>query len=263
MKRLFAILLVFLLGCAILPNSVRFDNQYDYGTSMVVHHDIVGLKSSIATFETVTHFVNEEDPKIKSEHKMIGTGVVIKGKYILTVEHVVGQDGYYIRGPFGKMKLPGWTLEKRVVTLLAHGERVPLKVLYRNREIDLALMELPKGVTATSFPGKIGDSDDLKVGNFVYLVGNPSVAGINVRQGIVSALQAPSNVSDMNMIAENTFMISTGLVAGDSGTPVVAIRDGKYEIVGLAQGVYYSSNKLGWAIRINIAKEEMKEWLKN
>ena len=263
MKRLFAILLVFLMGCAMLPNSVRFDNQYDYGTSMVVHHDLASLKSSIATFETVTHFVNEEDPKIKSEHKMIGMGTVVNGKYILTVEHVVGVDGYYLRGPFGRMKMPGWTVEKRVTTLLAHGERVPLKVLYRNKKLDLALMELPEGITATSFPGKLGDSDDLYVGNFIYLVGNPALGGLNVRQGIVSALQAPAGVSEVNSVAEHTFMISNGLVSGDSGTPVVAIRDGKYEIVGLAQGVFYSSNKLGWAIRINLAKEEMKEWLKN
>ena len=50
-------------------------------------------------------------------------------------------------------------------------------------------------------------------------------------------------------------MFSSGIVAGDSGSPIIAIRDGVYELVGLTHGVITIESRLGWGIRINRVKE--------
>ena len=127
-----------------------------------------------------------------------------------------------------------------------------------DKSIDVALFRLPPGLTLKSFPYRIGNSDDLEVGNYIYLVGNPMNFGINVREGIVSSLKAPRVVTEVDSIAANAFMVSNGLNPGDSGTPVIAIRDGEYELVGLSQGSFIRSQRLGWVIRINTVLRRIK-----
>ncbi len=46
------------------------------------------------------------------------------------------------------------------------------------------------------------------------------------------------------------FVISNGVVPGDSGAPVLSLRDGTPEWVGLVQGTL-GSTRIGWAIKIN------------
>ncbi|MBI2175419.1 MAG: hypothetical protein HYU35_01665 [Parcubacteria group bacterium] len=75
--------------------------------------------------------------------------------------------------------------------------------------------------------------------------------GINVREGIVSSLKVPEIVSAADVVTANAFMVSNGLNPGDSGAPVLGIRDGVYELVGLSQGTFVAYQRMGWVIRIN------------
>jgi len=82
-----------------------------------------------------------------------------------------------------------------------------------------------------------------------------------MREGVVSSLQAPDIVSGAASKKENAFMISRSLAPGDSGSPVIAIRDGKYEIVGLAQGLIREgggAGVIGFAIKISVVKKILK-----
>jgi S1-C subfamily serine protease len=257
MKKLLVMCLLFLTACISVPNYVTYDNAYDFNNIMVRDHSIARMAASVVQFETITHFKHMEGGDF--DHKMIGSGVVLDGKYILTVEHVVGVHKYTIQSPFGSIEMPGWTVEKRETTLVLGEKRLPMRVLYRNQKQDVALLELPDGVDIPSFPYKIGSSADLRVGNFVYILGYPGNSGLNIRQGIVSALSAPKQIEQINAIGKNAFMLSNGVMPGDSGTPVVAIRDGRYEIVGVVQGVFKGSIKLGWAIKIDVIKDLLKE----
>jgi len=54
-------------------------------------------------------------------------------------------------------------------------------------------------------------------------------------------------------------MISNGVNPGDSGTPVIAIRDGQYELVGLSQGIFANTQSLSWALKINPIVSKLKE----
>ena len=210
----------------------------------------------------------------KIEKELEGGGVVLYGRYFLTAKHVVNNLPLAARLPVGIVYLP-YEKSEEYYLRLKNGEiavDVKMKALYVDHKNDIALFELPAGIGVSSFPYALGNSDDLKIGNFTYIVGFPRGLIVNAREGIVSALSAPEEVASIEAVAKNAFMISNGLNPGDSGTPVLAIRDGEYELVGLVQGSVLENQRLGWAIRINVIRdlllkdpkvpEEFKKFLK-
>ena len=108
---------------------------------------------------------------------------------------------------------------------------------------------LPEEITAPALPFPTGESGRLRIGDFVYLLGRLEGTDLHVRSGIVSALSPTARVAELP-IAQNVFMISAPLSAGDSGSPVLAVRDGSYELVGIAQGKYATAREAGWVLRI-------------
>lgn len=251
----------FLVGCAGVrsasppvpstPLPSMRDGHYDNNTFLVnpQRMNLARIIESLYPLRTEVQFrVGEEGKVLKRSLK--GTGVALFGKYLLTVEHVVSVENATLTTPFGEVALRATKVDER--TYLEHGGRsYPLERLVVDKDVDVALFRIPAEIRLRSFPYRIGNSDDLQVGNFVYLIGNPMNFGINVREGIVSSLRAPQAVSQVHSIAENAFMVSNGLNPGDSGAPVIAIRDGDYELVGLSQGSFTSSQRLGWVIRVN------------
>lgn len=192
------------------------------------------------------------------EVETIGGGVLLFGRYFLTVEHVVIHPPLTANFPFGTAYLPYEKSAENHYLRLKNGEiaaDVKIQSLYTDRKNDIALFELPAGTGTRSFPYTLGNSDDLLVGNFTYLVGFPRGLIVNVREGIVSSRFAPEKIAEAGFAAKNAFMVSNGLNFGDSGTPLLAIRDGKYELVGLAQGTITGNQRLGWAIRINVIRD--------
>jgi len=250
-----------MVGCTGTPTKVQrypafsvpqsIDGRYDNNTFLVDSQamSLSRIIESLYTVRTEVEFrLDASGQRVKKELK--GTGVVLFGKFLLTVEHVTRLEYPIVTTPMGKVKVESTKVSERNF-LEYNGESYPLERLVVDKKIDVALFRLPEGLHLISFPYQIGNSDDLEVGNFVYLIGNPMNFGINVREGIVSSLKAPNVVREVDSIAENAFMVSNGLNPGDSGTPVIAIRDGQYELVGLSQGSFIRSQRLGWVIRIN------------
>lgn len=159
-----------------------------------------------------------------------GIGTVLFGRFVLTVAHAVNRGS-------------GTTY------LVDRKERVPLTPVARVEKADLALFLLPAGTRLPSFPYPIGDSETLRLGDSVALLEHEPAAGALFRPGAVAALRGSEAVSTVAR-GEAVFLMSLGLVAGESGAPVVAPRGGTYELVGLAQGTYIGPRQLAWAIRI-------------
>lgn len=242
-----------LAGCATLPpqQSDRLEvAPYDYNNVLLDRREmsIERIVDSMVTIRTVAEFRREDGELLQEDVE--GTGVVLLGKYILTLNHVASIKQIEHRTPFGILVEPAQKVGERSV-LLAQGQEVPLERALVDEGEDVLIFRVPGRVRLPSFPYRIGNSDDLRLGNFVYVIGNPMNSGINVREGIVSNLRPPAVLGTVARL-ESIFMVSNGLNPGDSGTPVVALRDGQFELVGLAQGTIMNSQRMGWAVKINM-----------
>ena len=113
------------------------------------------------------------------------------------------------------------------------------------------------------FPFTIGNSDDLKIGNFVFLFGNFQT-GLNIRTGYVTQLNfvrygARGEISSIN---ENLFGISAVTVEGDSGAPIFLLRDGRFELGGMVTFLVLQARGLGFGVKINSIMDQIKRYLK-
>lgn len=111
---------------------------------------------------------------------------------------------------------------------------------------DLALFVQDGG---TDFPRsryKVGNSDDLRLGNPVLCWGMPLLEGFELSIGIVSGLAAPRSLlaaAYPEASADDFFVTSMPTIFGYSGALVYAFRGGEPEVVGMLVAGYINVNR--------------------
>ena len=99
--------------------------------------------------------------------KSLGSGFIInRNGYILTNDHVI-EDA------------------DKIVVSLANGHNYSAKVVGRDSKTDVALIKIDAGDDLPAAP--LGDSNQLRVGEWVMAIGNPFGFDHSVTAGIVSA----------------------------------------------------------------------------
>jgi serine protease Do len=158
----------------------------------------------------------------------VGSGFVMsKEGYILTNNHVV-EDADQI-----KVKLAG-------------GKEFNGKIVGRDPKTDLALIKIV--VDSDLQPLTLGNSDDLKVGNWVVAVGSPFGLEQTVTAGIVSAKGRVIGSGPY----DNFIQTDASINPGNSGGPLINLQG---EVVGINTAIIASGQGIGFAIPINMAKE--------
>lgn len=188
-----------------------------------------------------------------------GSGTLLFSRFVLTVAHAVTLDRLEatVRTHRGEMKIPLDARRISETTYLLHaGRRLPLALLARKEDADIALFLLPEGVSLPTFPYPIGDSEALELGDHVALLESDMVAGVLFRPASVAGLRGSAAVAALSR-NEGVFLFSMALTSGESGAPILAVRKGAYELVGLAQGTYIGPRQLAWGIRIGHALEAL------
>lgn len=169
--------------------------------------------------------------KFKRELRGLGSGMIMDPRgYILTNYHVVA----------GATKI-------RVV--LASGDEYSAKVVGTDQKTDLAVIRIsPKGpLPFVTF----GDSDKVKVGEWVVAIGHPRGLDQTVTQGIVSAkhrtgITEPSTYQDF-------LQTDAAINPGNSGGPLLNLRG---EVIGVNAVIVSQSGGfegIGFAIPSNMA----------
>ena len=165
----------------------------------------------------------------------IGTGVVVTNNgYILSNSHVTGE----------KYSTCYVTLE--------NGYTYDGTVVWSDTDLDLSITKID--VNKLEYI-KLGDSDDIRVGENVYAIGNP--IGFEFRRtvtsGIVSAknrtikLENEKNVSYMSDLIQTDATINPG----NSGGPLI-LADGS--MIGINTVKITSAEGIGFAVPINTIK---------
>lgn len=178
-------------------------------------------------------------PEREFKQTGLGSGVIIDAQgYILTNEHVInGAD--------------------KITVTLPDGREFKGEVKGRDMRSDLAIIK----INAQSLPvAELGDSDNLKIGQWVVAIGNPFGFALDnpeptVTVGVVSALhrslgRAVARQKDYGDLIQTDAAINPG----NSGGPLVNLKG---EIVGINVAIFSTTGGyqgVGFAIPVNNAK---------
>lgn len=136
------------------------------------------------------------------------------------------------------------------------GETREAELVGADESSDLAVIKIKDTSDLTLTPISIGDSDDLKVGEWVMAIGSPFGNEQSVSTGIVSALYRSTALpsSTGTSIYANMIQTDAAINPGNSGGALV---DRKGELIGInsvIESYSGSSSGVGFAIPVNYAK---------
>ena len=253
---------VLLSGCSSLMRQSSF-HQYENSPIHIdpTKKELDLIASDVFRIQTSVKFqLGELTPTVSA----IGLATSLDPYHLLTTRHVVKIKFFQMITPMGPIEFQisdDQKLEKETFIVLDDGSRIKSQVVYSDEEKDFALLRAEKKIY--HFPFAIGNSDDFKIGSFVFLFGNFQT-GLNIRTGYITQLNfirygAGGEVSSMN---ESLFGISAVTVEGDSGGPVFLLRDGRFELGGIVAFLVPQARGLGFGIKINSIMDQINRYLK-
>jgi serine protease Do len=137
---------------------------------------------------------------------------------------------------------------KEIKVGLSDGHEFPAKILGRDAKTDLAVLKID---AKRDLPvATLGDSDALKVGEWVVAIGNPFGLDNTVTAGIVSAKGRAIGNGPYDQFIQTDAPINPG----NSGGPLFNQRG---EVIGINTAIFSQSGGnigIGFAVPVNVAK---------
>ena len=169
----------------------------------------------------------EEDQQQQSG----GTGFLIEASgFVLTNNHVI--DG-----------------ADKVEVTVQETDVYKAKVVGRDPATDLALLKIEG---SKPFPTiALGDSDRIRVGEWVMAIGDPLQFDKTVTVGVVSGKGRAPGLSNVTRSFENLLQTDAAINFGNSGGPLVNVAG---EVIGINTAISRMAQNIGFAVPINVAK---------
>ena len=168
----------------------------------------------------------------------LGSGFMISDKQIITAAHVVQiADGIKVQ--------------------FFDGEVIPANVISSFKTADIALIELvwPRKNAVTV---KLGDSDKVKIGSRVFIVGAPFGLGHSFSSGYVSGFKR--NLNDKNPFSKYEYIQTDASInTGNSGGPMFNLKG---EVIGVVSSILTKSGGfegIGFATTSNLTRKHLIE----
>lgn len=141
----------------------------------------------------------------------MGSGVIIDNAgHVLTNAHVIARA-------------------QKVTIVLVDGRRFPAKVLGKDPLTDIGVVQFTNNPGALTI-ARVGDSDQLRVGQWVLAVGSPLGMDQSVTAGIVSGLGNHTSRMRVSERARGYIQTDASINPGNSGGPLVNLAG---EVVGI------------------------------
>jgi serine protease Do len=102
---------------------------------------------------------------------------------------------------------------------------------------------------------QLGDSDRLRVGDYVMAIGNPLLLDHTVTVGVVSAKGRSIGLSQDTSF-ENFIQTDAAINRGNSGGPLVNLRG---EVIGIATAMNWGAENIGFAVPVNTLKSVLPQ----
>ena len=201
-------------------------------------------------FEFFFGIPSQRDPRQEGRSRQetpkqveIGSGVIIsRDGYIVTNNHVIdGADDVYVT--------------------TNSNEEYKAKVVGTDPSTDLALIKIEGGKELTAIP--FGNSDDLRVGEWVLAIGNPFNLRSTVTAGIVSAKGRAAGSGQGSLQVGSFIQSDVAVNPGNSGGALVNMAG---ELIGINTMIYSSTGNyagISFAIPTSIVHKvvgDLKEY---
>ena len=177
-------------------------------------------------------FKQYQDPNQgKRRAQSLGSGFIVDKKgYIITNNHVIENA-------------------EKIMVILHDDKSFEAKVIGKDPKTDVALLKInPKNTNLKAV--KFGNSNDLRVGDWVMAIGNPFGFGGTVTAGIVSA-----RGRNIGGSYDDYIQTDASINRGNSGGPLF---DMKGNVVGINTAIFSQSGGsvgIGFAVSSNLAKQ--------
>jgi S1-C subfamily serine protease len=186
---------------------------------------------------------------VKNIEQNIGSGFIISSDgLVITNRHVVSDA----------------TATYQVLT--NDNKKYNVEKIYRDPLNDLAILKInpPAGGPALK-PLKLGDSNNLKLGQLVVAIGTPLGEFTNtVTSGIISGLgrgiTAGSPYEGLVEKLDNVIQTDAAISPGNSGGPLL---NSQGEVIGINAAVAQGGQNIGFAIPVDIVKDLIDNFNKN
>ena len=181
-------------------------------------------------------------PSVREEQRVIGSGsgvIISPDGYIITNNHV-------IKGA------------REIEITLNNKESYKAEIIGVDESSDIALLKIDKE-DLSYLP--FGDSDNLRVGEWVLAVGNPFNLTSTVTAGIVSAKARDINIMNNNKRIESFIQTDAAVNPGNSGGALVDTRG---NLVGINTAISSQTGSYigySFAVPSNIAKKVIEDIL--
>ena len=140
---------------------------------------------------------------------------------------------------------------EEIIVQTATDKEYKAKVVGRDAKTDLAVIKIEADTGDELKPVVLGNSDELRVGDWIFAIGNPFGLSNTVTAGIVSAKGRYIGQGSYDDFIQTDAAINPG----NSGGPLVNLHG---EVVGINSAIFSRSGGnigIGFAIPINLAKE--------
>ena len=173
----------------------------------------------------------------------LGTGVIVsENGYVVSNEHVTGAK------------------YSNCYVTLENGRTYTANVVWSDSTLDLSISK----ISVKNLPyATLGDSDNIKVGENVYAIGNPIGYEFQrtVTAGIISATNRTVRIDENNtsVYMDNLIQTDATINPGNSGGPIINL-DGN--IIGITTVKITSAEGIGFAMPINTVTPIIEAYLK-
>ena len=211
---------------SILPIISSSDSNSNYETTTVSYEDFgpsVAEKVLPSVVGIQVHYTVNSIFGGTGTATASGSGIIISSDgYILTNNHVVSNTDSTSTNSFYQVS------EANSVKVYLYGDAetaYDAKIIGTDAETDLAIIKIEKdGLPAA----ELGNSDELKIGEWVMAIGNPLGLNYSVSTGVVSAVNR--EVTDSDGIEYTLIQTDAAINQGNSGGALV---NSKGQVIGI------------------------------
>ena len=229
-----AVLTPLFLGLALAGSANEPTNASDEEARRVELVDRVERSVVVVLVEGLRIAHGDNGPSLRPSESL-GTGIVVTPDgLILTAAHVVAEAG-------------------RVRVKLVNNEPLTAHVAFSDGPSDIALLRLDEPPAALVI-AELGDSDRVRKGETVYVIGNPAGIERSLSVGVVSGRHSSRHVFGGAVEAE-LIQTDAAINPGNSGGPIF---NSEGRVIAIAQGILTKgggSEGLGFGLAINDVKK--------